>query len=136
MSILVGTSALSHNGLGSAVSDFIQVTVNLPIFDNVKAGHWTYFYRPFLDSVNFLIERAVNGIVMKVPTKERALIDCMRDTSIVDEGQLCEAIVDYLEYKSNDGSIEKLYEVADFFNYPREQVDWWISEAYDYCSEM
>lgn len=137
MEVVCGTSALARNGLGSSWYDVIASTVSNKDFDRLELGRRLFFYKPTISAVtDYTTVITFRGEKLLLPSKERALLDCMQNTDITDEGQLCEAIVDYLEYPSNNGSREKLYEVADFFGYPRDKVDWWISEAYDYCSDM
>ena len=135
MEVLCGITSLSLNGLSSAWSSFICSTTSKKEFDGINTGLRAWIYNPNVDKESFLRVEHLLGEDLLVPTKERALIECMKNPSIVDEGHLCEAIVDYLEYTS-DSSKEKLYEMAQFFDFPVEKVDWWISEAYEYCSEM
>lgn len=46
------------------------------------------------------------------------------------DDQFLHAIEDYFDL---DRTLDELYEVADFYKVPREEVDYWIKESNDYC---
>lgn len=87
-----------------------------------------YVKIPNYDKENFIIETE-NGWF--VPTEARCIIDCIRYRDLVhNDDQFLHAIEDYFDL---DRTLDELYEVADFYKVPREEVDYWIKESDDYC---
>lgn len=76
---------------------------------------YRYKIRPFKDNPNLLL-----------PTKERALVECILHLDWVDEGLLIEALKDYMERHWNE---KEFYEVADHFGLDRETLEYWLKEA-------
>jgi hypothetical protein len=66
-----------------------------------------------------------NPLLLK-PTKERAIVEYLKNEKWCDEGLLIEALKNYLEQFRND---EELYRVADFYGLERSTLDSWIQEA-------
>lgn len=92
-----------------------------------KDRHNRYIKIPGYDKTSYM-EKTIRGFY--VPTEARCIIDCIRyfDLGVYEE-QLLIAIEDYLDL---DRSIDELYEVADFYNVPRQLVDSWIIKSDKY----
>lgn len=92
-----------------------------------RDSHNRYVSIPEYDKDNYIIRTELG---FYVPTEARCIIDCIRYKNYgVYEEQFLVAIEDYFDL---DKTLEELYEVADFYKLPREEVDYWIKESNDY----
>lgn len=126
MGLLVATSdyALNCNGMTTIRKKIIDVYAPNIYLDKINNRIYKFIYLGDIDYNNYV--RRYNDDLL-VPTAERALVDYIRFEKIQDEGTLLWAMQDYLDSPNCD--INKLYEVSDFYNVPREEVDYWINEA-------
>jgi len=115
--------ALNCNGMTTHRTSPIVYAPN-KYLDGIYNTKYFYVYLGDIDYNNYVRQYTDD---LLVPTAERALVDYIRFEKIQDEGTLLWAMQDYLD--SSNCDIDKLYEVADFYNVPREEVDYWITEA-------
>jgi len=126
MGLLVVTSdyALNCNGMTTIRKKIIDVYAPNIYLDKINNRIYKFIYLGDIDYDNYVRQYTDD---LLVPTAERALVDYIRFEKIQDEGTLLWAMQDYLDSPNCD--IDKLYEVSDFYNVPREEVDYWITEA-------
>lgn len=124
--VLCGCCALVRNGLiswdGGLHLDMYTEIESLHKFNMVYA---MYFYTKKIDYEYCVSPSSTNPLIL-VPTKERALIEYIRDDYLCDEGILIEALKSYLMWFRND---ELLKEAAEHFGVAWETVLYWIHEA-------
>ena len=126
-SVLCDFCALTRNGLTMQNPDFIVLWTNYAELDGTTTAAIKYLYNPNLDRVNYLTPSPTNANLL-LPTKERAIVEYILCERWRDEGTLIEALKTYLwQFKDMD----KLYEVADHFKLSREELNYWINEAYN-----
>ena len=123
--VLCEECALARVGLINYNAGHLQLMTNDSSFDKFSMCYITYYYYENIDYEKYVIPSADNPNIL-VPTKERAIIEYMKNEKWRDEGVLIEALKNYLRWFRND---EKLYKVADHFEVKRDLVDYWINEA-------
>ena len=120
--LLVGESALSHNGLVSGYNHYV-INTDIQPMDKVSIGTITFEYWHLND---YLYTTEIQSRLF-IPTPERAIIDCIIwQNKNYDEGFLIEALQTYQEQKHD---VSDLYECADHYLVPHEVVDYWWQEA-------
>lgn len=92
--------------------------------DNIDNGINRYHYLDEIDTDNY-VSHYKDAFIL--PTVERAIVDYIRMEDIRDEGTLIWAIQDYIDSSKYD--MNKVYEVAEFYNVPKEVIDYWFNEA-------
>lgn len=133
--VLTLSTAANRVGLCYFNSWFLQIAVNSQELDNIELPMCQYIYYPNLDREHYLNPSKSNPNLL-IPTQERALVDYIKlEEEYGDEGILIESLQSYLAQHSDN--LEKLYEVADFFKLPREELEYWLKEAREesYMSE-
>lgn len=124
--VLCGCCALVRNGLiswdGGTHLDMYTEIKRLHKFNLVYA---MYFYTPKID-YEYCVEPYFTNPLILMPTKERALIEYIRDEHICDEGILIEALKNYLLWFYNE---DLLHEAADHFKVSWDKVLFWLHEA-------
>ena len=123
-SILLG--ACTYYGMSNMYPiDNVILDVGQP--NDLRDIHNVYKSIPNYDKENYII-KTDKGFY--VPTESRCIIDCIRYKNYgVYEEQFLVAIEDYFDL---DKTLKELYEVADFYKVPREDVDYWIKESKNY----
>ena len=87
-----------------------------------------------VDYVNYVTPYYKSPNIL-IPTKERALVECIKyNTKMIDPGTLLDAVFNYTF--GLDPNMELLYEVADFYKLPKEELDKWIQEAEESLEEI
>ena len=127
--VLCGCCALVRNGLinwdGGTHLDMYTEIETLHQFNMVYA---MYHYTKKIDYEYCVSPSPTNPLIL-VPTKERAIVEYVRDEHLCDEGILIEALKNYLMWFRND---ELLREASDHFGVPWETMLYWIHEAETY----
>lgn len=122
--VITAEHALALNGLTcSGVRDLKVLTTN-PYLDRIYNHTYVYYYCNEIDTENYAIKYKDS---LLLPTVERAIVDYIRMEDIRDEGTLIWAIQDYIDSSKYD--MNKVYEVAEFYNVPKEVIDYWFKEA-------
>lgn len=132
--VLTGLSALVYSGLSSWEDFMPNVLHKDSQLPNVTLfGLVSYLYDPNLDTTHYCRPLAFAPMVY-CPTRERALVENIKFNLVnVDEGAFVESMLSYVKYYSED--LDKLKEVAEFFQVPYNKVEYWIEEALDYDAE-
>lgn len=124
-SVLCMQSALARSGLTTGNLDFMDIWTTYKSIDGITAGVVRYLYNNNID-FSYELSREKTNPLLLCPSKERALVECIKCEKWCDEGVLIEAMKNYLwAFKDMD----KLYEVADHFKVPRSKIDYWVKEA-------
>lgn len=129
MGTAVGAYALQRHGL---VSWFLG-----QLFQTAPSANWhrkevlnsLLWYLPDIDADDAYIERVIktNFGPMRLPTKERALVDYMRHLDIFELSYFIDGLHDYLE----EFGPGKLLQVAEHYGV-REEMSKWIHEDAGY----
>lgn len=123
--VICGNCSLARNGLTYYPGKHLDLFTKYKELDNLNLSVITYYYNPNIDYTNFVTPMETNVNIL-LPSPERAIIECIKFIDIVQEDILIEAIQNYkLFYKSYD----KLYEMANFYNLPKKELDYWIYES-------
>lgn len=123
--VLCGPCALARAGLSSYSNDLLFLQTEHKEIDGICTIYITYYYYENIDYTYCLTPGRNNPLILH-PSKERAIIDYLRNEKWCDEGVLIEALKTYLLWFRDD---EKLYACANHFNVPKETIDFWIKEA-------
>lgn len=123
--VVCGPCALARAGLVMFNYAHIQMMTKYKELDALSISFATYYYYNDIDYEHWVYPSETNPLLLQ-PTKERAIVDYIRNEKWCDEGILIEALKSYLMWFRND---EELYKVADFFNVSRDVIDYWINEA-------
>lgn len=124
-SVMCMQCALARTGLVYGNLSFLVLWSEYKILDGLTAGAVQYLYNDDIDFNYELMPESTNPLLL-CPSKERALVECIKCEKWCDEGVLIEAMKNYLwAFKDMD----KLYEVADHFKVPRSKIDYWVKEA-------
>ena len=123
--VLCNICALAYNGLVTHSADHYDFMTRFKDLDGLNLVYLTYYYYETINDM-YALNPDVNDPNILVPTKERALIEYMKNEKWCDEGVLIEALKSYLMWFRND---EELYKVANYFGVEKHTVDYWINEA-------
>lgn len=123
--VLCGSCALGRVGLVMSNCIHLDLMTDYKDFDKFNLVYLTYYYYPNIDYTHWVHPSSDNKNIL-VPTKERALVEYIKNEKWCDEGILIEALKNYLEFFRND---EELFKVADFFELDRDILHYWINEA-------
>jgi hypothetical protein len=123
--VLCGGCALNRCGLVYYNSAHLDLMTAFAELDGCPLYYVTYYYFSEIDTENWVEPEESNPLLLK-PTKERAIVEYLKNEKWCDEGLLIEALKNYLEQFRND---EELYRVADFYGLERSTLDYWIQEA-------
>lgn len=124
-SVITGTCALARNGLVYANATHLDLQTNEIQLDGLHTVPCNFYYNGNIDW-NYEITEMQSNSKLLLPSKERALVECIKHLDWCDEGILIEALKTYLMWFRDD---EKLYKCADHFGVARDTVDYWINEA-------
>lgn len=123
--VLTGTCALARDGLVYANSQHLEMQTDEIQLKDLRTVPCNFFYNKDIDWEYELTESPSNHLLL-LPSKERALVECIKHPNWCDEGILIEALKSYLMWFRDD---EKLYKCADHFGVVRDVIDYWINEA-------
>lgn len=125
--VITGACALARNGLVYANAEHLELqscVLDVPVLRTVPCN---FYYNPEIDWEYELTPSVTNPLLL-LPSKERALVECIKHLDWVDEGFLIEALKDYL-WRFYDADGEKLYKAAEHFDVSKEAIDYWLDEA-------
>lgn len=123
--VMCGASALHYAGLALPNGKCIDLMTQEELLDNCSLSYVTYYYYENIDYEYKLHPSKENPLVL-IPSKERALVEYIKNEKWCDEGTLIEAMKTYLMWFRND---KELHEVADHFSLDWSTVEYWIKEA-------
>lgn len=123
--VLCGASALANAGLTTMSYTHLDLMTKEESLDGCSLIYLTYYYYENIDYEYKLEPLPENHLVLR-PSKERALVEYIKNEKWCDEGTLIEAMKTYLMWFRND---KELHEVADHFSLDWSTVEYWIKEA-------
>lgn len=123
--IITGACALTRNGLIYANAEHLVLQTGVKSLNGLQTIPCTWYYNDNIDW-NFEVTPSPTNPNLLLPSKERALIECIKHLDWIDEGFLIEALKDYISYYYNE---TKLKNAADHFNVAWETVTYWLQEA-------
>lgn len=129
MGTAVGACALQRHGLVSWYLGLLGQTTSHKKWHRLQVLNSLLWYLPDIDADNEFIERTLktNYGLMRLPTKERALVDYMRHLDVFELSYFVEGLHDYLwQYDVN-----LLLLVADHYGV-RDEMQHWIDEDKNY----
>ena len=117
--------ALARTGLIVFNPDHLELfTENKSLGAKMSASVVTYYYNPHIDYKTDVIPSKSNPLLL-CPTKERAIVECIKFIKYVDEGLLIEALQSYIDNFWNN----RIYAVGDHFGVNKKTLDYWFEEA-------
>lgn len=123
--VLTGVCALARNGLVYANANHLEIQTGEKQLDGLHTVPCNFYYNGDIDWEYELTESPSNSSLL-LPSKERAIVECIKHLDWCDEGILIEALKSYLMWFRDD---DKLYKCADHFGVSRDTIDYWINEA-------
>ena len=123
--VLCGPCALARNGLITYSTDILLLQSSYEELDFVNLVYMEYWYYTNID-YSFCVKPSEDNPLILVPTKERAIVDYLRNEKHCVEGILIEALKTYLLWFKN---LDELYRVCEHFDVSRDLIDYWIYEA-------
>lgn len=123
--VICAHCALARVGLTTFSPVHLDLWTKYPSIDGVDAAIVRYLYNPNIDYEYELTPMNTNPLLL-LPSKERALVEFIKCEKWCDEGILIESLKTYLNWFYNE---KHLYEVAAYFQLPKETLDYWIKEA-------
>ena len=129
MGTAVGPCALQRHGLVSWYFGMLYQTAPDAKWDGRQITNSMLCYLPEIDADMSFIARTFRTLVgpMRLPTKERALVDYMRHLDIFELSYFVDGLHDYLEEYGS----EELLAVAEHYGV-RDEMAKWIEEDADY----
>lgn len=125
LKLLTADSALYFNGLCGGIGSCKSITTTTAEFNGIRSLRKMFFFREIQDTTNF-ISRIVEEKYL-VPTAERALVEAVK----YDDTDLGYVFESFCKYLDRNEDLTKLYEVADFYDVPRDKIGWWIKEVHE-----
>lgn len=124
--IVSGECALQRCGLTSYLSDNIKAWTLYPEISGVQNSIVSWYFNPF--AVDYIDTKSSSKSEnIKIPSKERAIVEYVMFHDYFDEGILIEGLKNYLYEMGGDTS--KLYEEAGKFHLKEDLLAYWIKEA-------
>lgn len=123
--VLCGSSALSFSGLIMFNTTHYVLQTSEKLLDNSELYFITLKYNRAIDYVYRVVPSKSNPMLL-LPTKERALVECIKHLDWVDEGLLIEGLKNYIMQFWDE---KELYEVTDHFGLDHETLEYWLEEA-------
>lgn len=137
--VMTGLRALVLNGLVAHAFGppcFLTDNKNLA---NIKIRHRVfYYYEEEVDFDNFTVQFDEKATNIMFPTKERAIVDCIRfEMRNADEGIFLEALYNYVIFECGESQddFRKLKEVSDFYNIDWKEIEYWMEEAEEFINQ-
>lgn len=123
--VLTGVCMLARNGMVYANVTHLDLQTSIEEMHLFRTGISSFFFNPDIDYGYCVSESASNPLLL-LPSKERAIVECIKHLDWVDEGLLIEGIQNYISDFWNE---KLLYEAASHFNLPEEELEYWLEEA-------
>lgn len=123
--VVTGACALARSGLILLSGRYLELQTSIKELSIFRTSIYTYYYNPEIDYEYELQPSSSNPHLLQ-PSKERALVECIKHLDWIDEGLLIEGLKTYIEQFYNK---DKLNKVAKYFNLDSVTLDYWIEEA-------
>ncbi len=129
MSTAVGACSLQRQGLVSWFLGYLFQTTPSCVYHQREVLNSTLWYLPEIDADPEFIDKVIktNYGLMRVPTKERALVDYMRHLDIFELSYFEEGLHEYLWRFGPD----ELLKVAEHYGV-REEMQKWVDQDAEY----
>ena len=125
ISVVCGSYALAKNSLLCFNPDILCVFTDSTILEKVTCTGFDYYYfNPDID-YEYEVRPSNENPLLLIPSKERAIVECIKWLDYVDEGELIEALKEYLDHFWDNS----IYEVGNHFGISKETLDYWFEEA-------
>lgn len=124
-SIACGSYALAQNSLICFSPSIFCVFTDSTILENVTCTGFDYYYRNMAIDYKYELRPSRENSLLLIPSKERAIVECIKWLEYVDEGELIEALKTYLDMFWDN----RIYEVGEHFGISEETLDYWFEEA-------
>lgn len=125
--VVCNICALARNGLTYESGKHLDLFTKYKELDNLCLSVINYYYNPNIDYINFVEPMETNPNIL-LPSPERAIIECIKFIKNMDESILIEALQNYKLWHKN---YDKLYNMADFYDVSKKELEYWINEAED-----
>ena len=123
--VCCSSSALARNGLIMFDTIHLDLQTGKIELDKTNYAYFSLFYNPNVDYEYCVVKSPSNPLLL-LPSKERALVECIKHLDWIDEGLLIEGLRNYLD---NFWDKKLLYEAAEHFELPMEELQYWLNEA-------
>lgn len=124
-SVISGSCALARCGLTTCNAEHLDLQTTIEALDGMMLVPCNFHYCENIDYEYEVIESSTNPILLQ-PSKERALVECIKNPDWCDEGILIEALKSYLLWFYDE---EKLFRCAKHFGVEKSMVEFWLNEA-------
>lgn len=125
--VICGQCAVARNGLTTQNYTHLDLFTEYEALDHLNLAIVMYYYNPSIDTEHWVKPMFTNPNLL-LPSPERAIVEYMKNEKWCDEGTLIEALQGY-EFREDICNLPLLYEVAEFFDVPKETMDYWLNEA-------
>lgn len=123
--IITGSCAFARNGLIYANAEHLVLQTKIKSLDGLQTIPCTWCYNSDIDWDYKVTPSSTNPNLL-LPSKERALIECIKHLDWIDEGFLIEALKDYIDYYYDETALR---DAANHFNVTWDTVEYWLTEA-------
>lgn len=125
ISVACGSYALTKNSLLRFSTGTLCVFTDSTILEKVTCTGFDYYYRNMEIDYKYGLRPSKENPLLLIPSKERAIAECIKYLDYMDEGELTEALKEYLDRFWDD----RIYEVGEHFGVSKEILDYWFEEA-------
>ena len=122
--VICNQCALARNALVIEDGTRLNLFTKFKKLNFITTQAFAYYYNPDIDYEYEVTPSKTNPLLL-LPSKERAIVECIKWLDYVDEGVLIEALQSYLDYFWSD----RIYEVGNHFGVNKETLDYWFKEA-------
>ena len=123
--VCCGSTALARNGLVMFDVIHLNLQTKKSELDITSYAYFSLFYNPDID-YEYCVSKSAKNPLLLLPSKERAIVECIKHLDWIDEGLLIEGIQNYINNFWNE---KLLYEAASHFSLPEEELKYWLEEA-------
>lgn len=124
-SVACGSYALAKNSLICFSPSILCVFTDSTTLENVTCTGFDYYYRNMAIDYKYELRPSRENSLLLIPSKERAIVECIKWLEYADEGELIEALKTYLDMFWDN----RIYEVGEHFGISKETLDYWFEEA-------
>jgi len=123
--VITGACAFARNGLIYASVTHLDLQTDIKEMDGFCTQVSGFHYNPEIDYEYCVTESPTNPLLL-LPTKERAIVECIRHLDWIDEGFLIEGLKDYINYFWDS---RLLLQAAQHFSLSYDELEYWLEEA-------
>lgn len=123
--VCCSSTALARNGLVMFDIIHLDLQTRKSELDKTNYSYFSLFYNSDID-YEYCVSKSVSNPLLLLPSKERAVVECIKHLDWIDEGLLIEGIQNYIR---NFWNKKLLYEAAAHFKLPEDELEYWLEEA-------